>query len=155
MSELNSNSKQMLDDTHDHVNKKQRPKSFNKLLSMRLSKEMMQNIQEGDFIFERLIKSGHLISIVAESGSGKTTIMTFAAARMVANGLDVLYINMDAAKFNTIHWTNIGFVWFTGCGQENRLKYLVVFLEGAGELPATFDILYHSLLTTLLLNWIE
>lgn len=98
MSNKNLINDQMLNDAADHVNKPRHPHSFHKLMSMKITGETMKDIQQGDFIFERLIKSSHITSIVAESGAGKTTIMTYAAAKMAANGFNVIYINMDASS---------------------------------------------------------
>ena len=98
MSNKNLINDQMLNDATDHVNKPRHPHSFHKLMSMKITGETMKDIQKGDFIFERLIKSSHITSIVAESGAGKTTIMTYAAAKMAANGFNVIYINMDASS---------------------------------------------------------
>jgi archaellum biogenesis ATPase FlaH len=73
---------------------------LSKLLSMEITKEMIQELQDAKFAWRKLIVRGHLIIIVAEANGGKTTILTFICAELVKDGYQVIYINADASMSN-------------------------------------------------------
>ena len=68
-----------------------------RLLSMKVTNELMANVHSTEFIFLKLVKAGHIIVVASEANGGKTTIFVHAAAEMRKLGYDVCYINMDSA----------------------------------------------------------
>ena len=70
---------------------------FKNILKATVTDEMVQDIESLQFAWLKTIVQGHVVIICAESNGGKTTIMAHAAAEMVKNGYEVMYINADAA----------------------------------------------------------
>ncbi len=79
------------------VNNRSDLRTFDGLLSMEVTYEMVQEIEAAKFAWQNLIVQGHMVVICAKPNGGKTTLMVHAASEMAKAGYDVMYINADAA----------------------------------------------------------
>lgn len=77
---------------------------FSGLMSMAVTDEMVEMIEDAKFAWLSLIPQGHMTVFCAEANGGKTTIMVHAAAQMAADGYKVLYINSDASASDIKHY---------------------------------------------------
>ncbi|MDF9788118.1 AAA family ATPase [Polynucleobacter sphagniphilus] len=70
---------------------------FLDLMTMEVTKEAVEKLDDAKFIYSYLLVAGHLIVICAQANGGKTTIFVYICAQLAKNGYRVLYINADAS----------------------------------------------------------
>jgi KaiC/GvpD/RAD55 family RecA-like ATPase len=71
---------------------------FQGLLTMEVTYEMVQKIEDAKFAWREFIPQGHMVVICAKANGGKTTLMTHIAGELaMQSGYQVLYINADAS----------------------------------------------------------
>jgi hypothetical protein len=87
------------------VNKRNKTHTFDGLLSMEVTFDMIEKIQSAKFAWLDLIVQGHMIAICAKPNGGKTTIMVHAAGEMSLAGYQLMYINADASGSDIKEYT--------------------------------------------------
>ena len=70
---------------------------FKGLLTMEVTEEIIETIEDAKFAWRQLIPQGHMVVLCAEANGGKTTLMVHISAEMARDGYRVLYINADAS----------------------------------------------------------
>ncbi len=60
-----------------------------------VSKQEIEKIEQTEWIYEDLIPSSHIVTIVAEPNAGKTTILFHIACQLAQDGYNVTYVNAD------------------------------------------------------------
>jgi len=70
---------------------------FLDLMTMEVTKETVEKLDDAKFIYSQLIVAGHFIVFCAKANGGKTTIMVYVSAELAKAGYRVLYINADAS----------------------------------------------------------
>jgi len=70
---------------------------FLDLMTMEVTKETVEKLDDAKFIYSKLIVAGHFIVFCAKANGGKTTIMVYVSSELAKNGYRVLYINADAS----------------------------------------------------------
>ena len=60
-----------------------------------ITEEEVAGIKETEFLYKKVLPRGHLIAIVGEPGSGKTTVMEYVCGQIQGN---VLYITADISS---------------------------------------------------------
>ena len=70
---------------------------FKGLLTMEVTEEIIEKIEDAKFAWRHLIPQGHMVVLCAEANGGKTTLMVYISAEMSKNGYRVIYINADAS----------------------------------------------------------
>ena len=73
------------------------PDPFLELMTMEVTQETVEKLDEAKFIYSKLIVAGHFIVFCAKANGGKTTIMVYVSAELARSGYRVLYINADAS----------------------------------------------------------
>ena len=67
---------------------------------MEMTPERIEEIENAEFLYEKLIPKGLITVIAAPPNGGKTTIMMHIASTMAKNGLDVTYIDYDSSAIH-------------------------------------------------------
>ncbi len=64
---------------------------------LKVTNEMMSEIEETQFCYANLIVEGHMTVICSQANGGKTTIFTHVSGEMIKSNYQVIYINADAS----------------------------------------------------------
>ncbi len=65
--------------------------------SLKLNDEDVKNMAEAEFLIPNLIVRGHLMAFVSPANGGKTAIFVKQCEKLAAQGLKVIYINVDGS----------------------------------------------------------
>ena len=80
------------------------------LFKMKVTEEIVTQIEDASFLWRELIPRGHMVVICAKPNGGKTTFMVHVAGEIVAEGIEleepkqVIYINADASASDIKHY---------------------------------------------------
>jgi hypothetical protein len=72
-------------------------KPMEKLMQMKVTKDIVEHIEDAKFIYRNLIVQAHLIAICSQGNGGKTTIFVHISAELAREGFNVIYVNADAS----------------------------------------------------------
>lgn len=104
----------------------------------------LDKFDDPKFIYDNLIISNHITSVMAEPNGGKTTIMLHVASFLAENGYDVNYVNSDvsgsdAKSMKKIATNNNFKLILPDIKGSNSMLDIVELLMGAADKIDKFD----------------
>ena len=93
-------------DQEGYLSSLESPDPFAWTEAFTLSDAQIQELRKPEWIIRNLVVRGHLIIVVGEPNSGKTTIFAHLAGEMVSAGYRVFYVNADISGSDAAEFVN-------------------------------------------------